>query len=80
MNISEESNNYKSTEFYFINFQFRPAISGKDLYIMNLPDVADKFKDNILLKVGTEHPMVLYKRFRGHEPKADALLKRAGLI
>jgi hypothetical protein len=29
--------------------------------------VADKFKDNILSKGGTS-PMILYKRFRGHEP------------
>jgi Zn-dependent oligopeptidase len=43
-------------------------------------EVADKFKDNILSKGGTEHPMILYKRFRGHEPSPDALLKRAGLI
>jgi peptidyl-dipeptidase Dcp len=43
-------------------------------------EVATKFKDNILSKGGTEHPMVLYKRFRGQEPKPDALLKRAGLI
>lgn len=43
-------------------------------------EVAQKFKENILSKGGTEHPMVLYKRFRGKEPKADALLKRAGLI
>ena len=43
-------------------------------------EVADKFKDNILSKGGTEHPMELYKRFRGHEPSPDALLKRAGLI
>lgn len=43
-------------------------------------EVADKFKDNILSKGGTEHPMVLYKRFRGHEPSPDALLKRAGLL
>jgi Zn-dependent oligopeptidase len=42
-------------------------------------EVAMKFKDNILSKGGTEHPMVLYKRFRGQEPKPDALLKRAGL-
>jgi len=42
-------------------------------------EVATKFKDNILSKGGTEHPMVLYKRFRGQEPKPDALLKRAGL-
>ncbi|GEP50260.1 peptidase M3 [Flavobacterium noncentrifugens] len=43
-------------------------------------EVAQKFKDNILSKGGTEHPMVLYKRFRGKEPKPDALLKRAGLL
>jgi peptidyl-dipeptidase Dcp len=24
--------------------------------------------------------MTLYKRFRGHEPKPEALLKRAGLL
>ncbi|MDO6745040.1 M3 family metallopeptidase [Tenacibaculum soleae] len=42
--------------------------------------VADKFKDNILSKGGTEKPMELYKRFRGKEPKPDALLKRAGLL
>jgi peptidyl-dipeptidase Dcp len=43
-------------------------------------EVATKFKDNVLSKGGTEHPMTLYKNFRGQEPKADALLKRAGLI
>ena len=42
--------------------------------------VADKFKDHILSKGGTEDPMVLYKRFRGKEPNPEALLKRAGLI
>src|SRR5690606_21543050 len=43
-------------------------------------EIAAKFLDNILSKGGTEHPMVLYKRFRGKEPQPDALLKRAGLI
>ncbi|MFY0483478.1 M3 family metallopeptidase [Flavobacterium sp. PLA-1-15] len=43
-------------------------------------EVAQKFKENVLSKGGTEHPMVLYKRFRGSEPKPDALLKRAGLL
>ena len=43
-------------------------------------EVADKFKNNVLSKGGTEKPMILYKRFRGKEPKPDALLKRAGLI
>jgi oligopeptidase A len=43
-------------------------------------EVAKKFKDNVLSKGGTEQPMELYKRFRGQEPKPDALLRRAGLI
>ena len=43
-------------------------------------DVATKFKDHVLSKGGTEDPMTLYKRFRGQEPKPEALLKRAGLI
>ncbi|MFT7051922.1 MAG: Zn-dependent oligopeptidase [Psychroserpens sp.] len=42
--------------------------------------VAQKFKDNVLSQGGIEDPMTLYKRFRGKEPKPDALLKRAGLI
>jgi len=43
-------------------------------------EVATKFKNNVLSKGGTEKPMELYKRFRGKEPKPDALLKRAGLL
>jgi Zn-dependent oligopeptidase len=43
-------------------------------------ETATKFKNNVLSKGGTELPMELYKRFRGQEPKADALLKRAGLV
>ena len=43
-------------------------------------EVATKFKENVLSKGGTELPMELYKRFRGHEPNADALLKRAELV
>ena len=43
-------------------------------------EVATRFKDNVLSRGGTEKPMELYKRFRGKEPKPDALLKRAGLI
>lgn len=42
--------------------------------------VAEKFKNHVLSQGGTEDPMVLYKRFRGQEPKPEALLKRAGLI
>ncbi|MEO5668456.1 MAG: M3 family metallopeptidase [Bdellovibrionota bacterium] len=43
-------------------------------------DVARSYRDNILAKGGTEHPMELYKKFRGREPDPDALLKRDGLI
>jgi len=43
-------------------------------------DVATKFKEHVLSKGGTEDPMVLYKRFRGAEPKVEALLERAGLL
>lgn len=43
-------------------------------------ETAGKFKDHVLSRGGTEHPMELYKRFRGKEPRPDALLKRAGLI
>ncbi len=43
-------------------------------------EIATKFKENVLSKGGTEKPMVLYKRFRGAEPKVEALLTRAGLI
>lgn len=40
---------------------------------------AQSFRDNILSKGGTEHPMTLYKRFRGSEPTIDALLRRNGI-
>tara|TARA_B100000749_G_C18450166_1_gene476242 strand:+ start:82450 stop:84504 length:2055 start_codon:yes stop_codon:yes gene_type:complete len=43
-------------------------------------DVADSFHDHILSRGGTEHPMELYKKFRGREPDPDALLRRDGLI
>ncbi|WP_422860854.1 M3 family metallopeptidase [Flagellimonas sp. S174] len=43
-------------------------------------EVADKFKNHVLSKGGTENPMTLYKRFRGAEPKIEPLLERAGLI
>ncbi|MCI5581947.1 MAG: M3 family metallopeptidase [Phocaeicola plebeius] len=43
------------------------------------PEVARSFRENILSKGGTEHPMALYRRFRGQEPTIDALLKRNGI-
>ncbi|UTW60909.1 M3 family metallopeptidase [bacterium SCSIO 12741] len=43
-------------------------------------EVADRFRENILEKGGSEHPSVLYKRFRGKDPALKPLLKRAGLV
>ena len=40
---------------------------------------AQSFRDNILSKGGTQHPMTLYKNFRGSEPTIDALLERNGI-
>ena len=43
-------------------------------------ETSKSFKENILSKGGTEHPMILYKRFRGKAPNPKALLKRSGLV
>lgn len=43
------------------------------------PEVANAFREHILSKGGTVHPMTLYKEFRGQEPTIDALLIRNGI-
>ena len=43
-------------------------------------ETSQSFLENILSKGGTEHPMKLFKRFRGKEPDPNALLRRAGLV
>ena len=42
-------------------------------------ETANSFRENVLSKGGTEHPMVLYRNFRGKEPNIDALLERNGI-
>lgn len=42
-------------------------------------EIANRFRKEILSKGGTEHPMTLYRRFRGQEPTIDALLERNGI-
>jgi peptidyl-dipeptidase Dcp len=42
--------------------------------------VADRFRESILERGGSDHPMTLYKAFRGREPDPDALLRRSGLL
>lgn len=44
------------------------------------PETAAAFQKNILSAGGSEHPSILYARFRGRAPKQEALLKRAGLL
>lgn len=43
-------------------------------------DIAQKFRDCILSKGGTKHPMTLYKEFKGNEPTIEALLKRNNIL
>ncbi|MDE6206579.1 MAG: M3 family metallopeptidase, partial [Muribaculaceae bacterium] len=43
-------------------------------------EAADSFRANILSRGGTEHPAVLYRRFRGQDPTIDALLRRDGIV
>ena len=42
-------------------------------------ETANSFRENVLSKGGTEHPMVLYKNFRSKEPNINALLERNGI-
>lgn len=41
---------------------------------------AQRFRENVLSKGGTEPPMDLYIRFRGQKPSIDALLRRNGIV
>ena len=43
-------------------------------------EVATSFKNNILSKGGSTHPMKLYVAFKGEKPSSKALLKKAGLL
>lgn len=43
------------------------------------PEVARRFEEHILSKGGSEHPSLLYKKFRGRDPDPTALLRREGL-
>lgn len=43
------------------------------------PATAKLFRENVLEMGGSEDPMVLYVKFRGHEPSVKALLRNRGL-
>ncbi|MBO4446933.1 MAG: M3 family metallopeptidase [Bacteroidales bacterium] len=42
-------------------------------------EVADSFRENILSKGSSEDEAVLYRRWRGHDPQPEALLKKLGI-
>jgi len=44
------------------------------------PEIAAAFKTHVLSKGGTQDPLELYVKFRGQKPKAEALLRRSGLL
>lgn len=43
-------------------------------------ETARLFETHVLSAGGSEHPSILYRRFRGRDPKPEALLRRSGLI
>lgn len=43
-------------------------------------ETAKSFRENILAKGNSEHPMDLFIKFRGRKPDPDAMLRRDGLI
>lgn len=43
-------------------------------------EVANSFKNNVLSRGGSTHPMKLYVAFRGKKPNSQALLKKSGLL
>lgn len=50
----------------------------KEQGILNMK-VAQSFRENILSKGDSEHPMTLYIKFRGHKPQVEPLLERDGI-
>ena len=54
-----------------------PVASGK--LAVTDPDAGEAFRREILAKGGSEEAMVLFKAFRGREPKVDALLRHSGI-
>ena len=42
-------------------------------------ETARSWVENVLSRGGTESPMMLYKRFRGREPRIDAMMSRDGI-
>ena len=56
---------------------FQAFIEAGDIFDK---ETAMSFRKNVLEKGGTDDPMILYKRFRGNEPKPDALLEKRGLV
>jgi len=59
------------------NLKTKPPFEQEGLYN---EENATKYKNEILTRGGSEHPEILYKRFRGRDADPDALLRREGLL
>ena len=68
----------------YYSYKWAEVLEADAFYVFKLKgifnqEVAQHFRDSILSRGGTEHPMILYKRFRKKEPSIKALLKRNGI-
>jgi peptidyl-dipeptidase Dcp len=68
----------------YYSYKWAEVLDADAFSVFQANGVFDKktarlFKETVLSKGGTVHPMELYKQFRGQEPTPEALLKRAGL-
>lgn len=93
--IPEIESRYKSTNFQhiFVDDGYAAGYYGYIWAAVLDADAFEAFKEkndvfdkatakafrNLLQKAGSDDPIVLYKKFRGREPKVDALLNKRGL-
>ena len=68
----------------YYSYKWAEVLDADAFYVFKQKGIFDqvtaqRFRDSILSKGGTEHPMILYKRFRKKEPTIKALLKRNGI-
>ena len=68
----------------YYSYKWAEVLDADAFYAFKLKGIFDqataqRFRDEILSKGGTEHPSLLYKRLRKKDPSIKALLKRNGI-